>query len=264
MRLPNLLIAGTQKGGTTTLHRMLSEHPKVFMSGNKEPGLFHNRKNASEDELLSYAKHFEKAPQDSVYIGESTAHYFWEKSDGSEYSRRDWRAYSNTPLIRKHLGSDIRVLLTLRHPVDRAISGYQHHATRGRIAEGETIIDAAKRPELGIVDLGFYTRHYEGWSKGLPEAKVFITTTDELKESARSVYESIINWLGLPSHTVRDEVLNTRWNSAEKMRKNLSSEDRAKVNVTSEQKQYLFDIYRDEILHWKSAIPGAKLWRENQ
>lgn len=80
MKLPNLLIPGTQKGGTTTLHRMLSKHPSIFMSANKEPGLFHNRRNATEEDLRAYAKHFEQAPESVTYIGEATATIFGKRA----------------------------------------------------------------------------------------------------------------------------------------------------------------------------------------
>lgn len=263
MKLPNLLIPGTQKGGTTTLHRMLSKHPSIFMSANKEPGLFHNRRNATEEDLRAYAKHFEQAPESVTYIGEATAHYFWEKSDKSVFSRRDWRSHTNTHLIREMLPSNLSVILTLRHPVDRAISGYNHHATRGRISGNETIMDAAKRPELGIVDLGFYTRHYAGWSKGLPDARFFLTTTDELNESTATVFEKLIKWLQLPYHQIPENVLNTRWNSAEIMKKNSGTKPNPTPDITNDHINELFEIYRDEILHWKKILPGAKNWRES-
>ena len=37
MSLPNLLIIGAAKSGTTSLHEYLKEHPDIFMSGHKEP-----------------------------------------------------------------------------------------------------------------------------------------------------------------------------------------------------------------------------------
>ena len=40
MRLPNFLVIGAAKSGTTSLHEYLNEHPDVFMSPIKEPGFF--------------------------------------------------------------------------------------------------------------------------------------------------------------------------------------------------------------------------------
>ncbi len=40
MKLPNFLIVGAQKAGTTSLYRYLGQHPQVFMSPVKEPQYF--------------------------------------------------------------------------------------------------------------------------------------------------------------------------------------------------------------------------------
>ena len=37
MILPNLLIVGAAKSGTTSLHNYLDQHPDIFMSKHKEP-----------------------------------------------------------------------------------------------------------------------------------------------------------------------------------------------------------------------------------
>lgn len=261
MRLPNLLVPGTQKGGTTTIHRILSAHPDVYMSGNKEPGLFHNRSEVTADELHSYAAHFSNAPIGSKYIGEATAHYFWEKNEDCKFSRRNWRAKSNVPLIKKTLDPKLSIILTLRHPVQRAISAYNHHATRGRIAPDETIMQAGERAELGIIDLGFYRRHYIGWRDGLPEARFFLTTTDELKNSTLNVYQRLMSWLVLPVVTIPEDTLNTRWNSSRRMRERAGVQQNTPA-ITADDKNRLSEIYLEEIRYWKGSLPGASEWTE--
>ena len=259
MRLPNLLIPGTQKGGTTTIHRILSAHPNVFMSGNKEPGLFHNRAVVTPEELAEYAAHFERAPRKARYVGEATAHYFWEKDPDSPWCGRGWRALSCTPLIRETLTEDLSVIVTLRHPVERAVSGYHHNFTRGRIEPGEGILEAGKRAKMGIVDLGFYRRHYEGWRAGLPGARFFLTTTDELRESAADVYARLIEWLGLPPVEVPEEVLGKRWNSKSNMRARTGTEAEF-PEVTPDEMAALREIYAEEIAYWSETLPGARGW----
>lgn len=45
MRLPNFLIIGAAKSGTTTLYQYLCKHPQIFMSTPKEPNFFAKEKN---------------------------------------------------------------------------------------------------------------------------------------------------------------------------------------------------------------------------
>ena len=39
-RMPNFLVIGAAKTGTTSLHNYLGQHPEIFMSEIKEPGFF--------------------------------------------------------------------------------------------------------------------------------------------------------------------------------------------------------------------------------
>jgi hypothetical protein len=109
-KLPNFLIVGVPKAGTTSLYYWLKQHPEVFMSPIKEPHFFSQIGN--EDHITKwedYIKLFIGA-NDYKAVGEASTSYFhfYKKS---------------IPLIKQYLG-DIKILVILRNPIERAWSHY--------------------------------------------------------------------------------------------------------------------------------------------
>ena len=124
--LPNFLIVGAAKSGTTSLYQYLHEHPEIFMSGNKEPRFFISSvfTNMSSDdprysalldltitEYDEYTKLFRDAGKYKA-IGEATATYLYYYQEA-------------IPNIKKYL-NDVKIIIILRNPVDRAFSSYRH------------------------------------------------------------------------------------------------------------------------------------------
>jgi hypothetical protein len=110
LTLPNFLIVGAAKSGTTSLHQYLAQHPEVYMSKIKEPQYFVHGlspKWAVRD-LLCYSKLFEGADGCKAIGESSTAYLPCEASPG---------------LIHKTLG-DVKIIIMLRNPSLRAFSMY--------------------------------------------------------------------------------------------------------------------------------------------
>lgn len=110
--LPDTLIIGAQKAGTTSLHNYLCQHPAIFPSSTKEAHFFdcHYEKGP-----LWYRRHFPFFWEHEGRIVEATTGYmFFEKV---------------LPRIREVL-AEVKLIAVLRDPVDRAFSHYQH-ARRG-------------------------------------------------------------------------------------------------------------------------------------
>ena len=76
MRLPNFLVIGAAKAGTTTVYQYLKQHPQVYMSPRKEPHFF--SKNGTKDypipTLEDYQALFQEA-SDEIAIGEASTSY---------------------------------------------------------------------------------------------------------------------------------------------------------------------------------------------
>lgn len=115
-RTPNLIIPGVQKAGTSALHAYLSGHPDCLMSDPKEPNYF--GAGFDIDRLTSYRRCFARrhASPGPRIVGEASTTYL----NQPEVPRQ----------IATVLGRDVRIVVLLRNPVDRALSAYWHMAKR--------------------------------------------------------------------------------------------------------------------------------------
>tara|TARA_B100000902_G_scaffold163425_2_gene158618 strand:+ start:40070 stop:40978 length:909 start_codon:yes stop_codon:yes gene_type:complete len=123
-KLPNFLIVGAAKSGTSSLHHYLNQHPDVFMSyidknGNnaKEPHFMvkeevQNRLHFGVWNFKDYKDLFSRVNEEKA-VGEASVFYLY-------YSEL---AITN---IKKYLGSDTKIIIILRNPIDRAYSAYYH------------------------------------------------------------------------------------------------------------------------------------------
>lgn len=192
--LPNLLIAGAQKSGTTWLHRMLRHHPDVFMTRTKELGFFSDPSHrGDETALAAYEKHFARARR-ARWRGESTPQYFWCRGE------RPWsppvRSIEPADFVAEVLGDSLeRVLVVLRDPVSRAVSAYHHNNGRGRVAEGQGIFDCPT--SMGLVDLGLYSVHWQHWVGVLGEDRMRVYLYDDLAARPEQFLATVMTDLGL-------------------------------------------------------------------
>ena len=118
MAKPNLLIVGAAKSGTTSLHNYLNQHYDVFMCDPKEPHFLINNEIGTErisvgvSEKIAYEKLFLDG-ENLKYRGESSVMYLMYPE-------------IVIPKIKEYLGNDVKIIIMLRNPVERAYSGYQH------------------------------------------------------------------------------------------------------------------------------------------
>ena len=119
INLPNLLIVGAAKCGTTSLHNYLKQHPDIFMSKQKEPHFLINS-DIGEDRIhkaITLLEDYEDLfKTDSIYKykGESSVMYL----AFPEFSIKN---------IKKYLDPDVKIIIMLRNPVERAFAGYLHN-----------------------------------------------------------------------------------------------------------------------------------------
>jgi len=109
MGLPDFIIIGAMKSGTTTLHNILRQHSQIFLPPEKEIHYFDIDKNYTKG-LDYYASFFNDAKRYQL-IGEITPRYIWN----SQIAQR----------IAKDLGTKTKLIAILRNPADRAFSHYK-------------------------------------------------------------------------------------------------------------------------------------------
>jgi hypothetical protein len=125
--LPNLVIIGAMKCGTTSLHHYLDLHPEISMSRPKELNFFVGRDDAGAEDRLDwsrgnwhrgarwYAGHFDPA---ATVRGEASPGY----------------TSPSHPLVAGRMAAlvpDARLVYAVRDPVARAVSQYLHHRREG-------------------------------------------------------------------------------------------------------------------------------------
>ena len=126
---PNLVVLGSQKCATTSLHTALSLHPDIFMSRPiKEPMYFYPFKHTKKFLSNYYWTKGVQSQQDLLenYMldGYSGELYFGESTTGYTYDDR--ARLLDVPSRMKESGNDIRFIYIVRNPYQRIISFYKH------------------------------------------------------------------------------------------------------------------------------------------
>jgi hypothetical protein len=167
MTLPNFLIIGAGRAGTTSVYHYLRQHPDVFMSSIKETNFFAYAALTAEERstgtldstsfpvhsLQEYRRLFDRA-SGAQAIGEASPRYM---TDG-----RIAEGISD-------LLPGVRLIAMLRDPVERAHSSYLFHRRDGRetrsfsqaVREEREGLFAEEGPSIGqrsYLKLGFYDR----------------------------------------------------------------------------------------------------------
>ena len=118
MITPNLLIVGAAKSGTTSLHNYLKQHPDIFMSDHKEPHFFINNEIGTNRIPKGISKY-----DDYIALFKNSESYKYRGESSSMYLQFPDISIKN---INKYLNDNVKIIIMLRNPIERAFSGYQH------------------------------------------------------------------------------------------------------------------------------------------
>lgn len=191
MTLPNFLIIGPGKTGSTSLWHYVRQHPDVFMSDFKEPSFFWteapNWKENRVQTLQEYEKLFESAGS-SAAVGEASATYF---------------ADPGAPTAIKETLPDVRLIAILRDPRSRAFSQYVFQRMRN-FERAESFLEAVaaeptrSREELAsYIDPGLYHKHLTRYLAEFPWERLHLVFTDDLRAHPDDVMRDIFRFLGV-------------------------------------------------------------------
>ena len=187
MRLPDFLIIGSQKVGTTSLDDVLQCHPEVGMYRPKDQHFF-TRDDLYRQGIARYAEGFAHVKPGARVLGESSVSYVCHPAG------RD-RIHAHLP--------DGRFVLTVRNPIDRAYSQYWHG--RRSLSERRSF-DELARDELseeyepgrpGHFSRGVYIRYIERWLERFPRESLLVMVFEDLTADPRAFYRSLFTFLGV-------------------------------------------------------------------
>ena len=178
--LPNLIIIGGLKCGTTSLHHYLNLHPEIAMSRPKELNFFVSELNWPLGRDW-YAGHFDPSAR---IRGESSPHYTNRPSFNGVPGR-----------MRELLGSDVRLVYVVRDPIDRMLSHYLHNVGGGY--EDRSLADALSDPESSYVARSRYFFQVDPYLEEFGAEKVQIVGREELKADRPGTMRRTFEFLGV-------------------------------------------------------------------
>jgi hypothetical protein len=179
--LPNFLIIGAPRSGTTWMEKNLREHPDVFMPKTKELHFFDRH---YEKGIAYYESFFENGGGRTA-VGEATPDYLH-----GAYSKNDIPA-----LIHAHL-PDAKLIVSLRNPVERAYSRYCNAKARfARNVNMNFEQKLADRPEF--VREGMYYDQLQRFYARFPRSSILVLLFDELKADPKSFMRRVYEFLGI-------------------------------------------------------------------
>lgn len=173
--LPNFLMIGPGKAGTTWIYELLSGHPDVYVPETKEVLYFNRFHDRGED---WYATFFDGA-EGHTAVGEVSNTYIFD----SEAPRR----------IRRY-NPAMRLVTSLRNPIDRAFSHYLFLRRNGQVTGSfERVIGGEHR----VVERGLYHRYLSEYWEHFPDEQLLVLDFDVLKENPRAFGRAIFEHLGV-------------------------------------------------------------------
>jgi hypothetical protein len=156
--LPNFIVIGAAKAGTTSLHWYLAEHPQVFVTPAKDPSFFAYGVDA-EGRLLWGEPEFHRFPVRTVDEYERLFAGAGDAPAVGEVSTMYLECPQSAARICKLLPA-ARIICSIRHPVDRAYSDYvmylRHRGRRFDPARDLTATSEWARPDSRWMRIGRY------------------------------------------------------------------------------------------------------------
>ena len=244
--LPNFLVLGAPRTGTTWLHAVLSHHPQILVPDTKEPD-FLNRRILSES-FSAYTTLFDPP------AGEPPRPLRGDMSVN----------YSNlrAPVVREiaRLLPGARLIYTLRQPVDRLWSNLKytygtfsgrvmHHAPIGRFLRACHCARFTRRNN--------YMEVMRIWSEAFGQDALHVDLFDQMEQDAPAYVRRVLEHLGADTDwSVPSELMNMRIHSTEA----LTMPDVFRWYVSSqwlESTRQLNDALGGQVTHWVDAMEQA-------
>jgi hypothetical protein len=233
--LPNVIIAGAPRSGTTSLFTWLADHPEVcgsrvketrFLLDRGDPG-FNPDLNYHDHGLASYETYFEHCrAANARVILEATPHYLYQDTASSVLAELDplphivfvLRKPSNRIYSYYQFARNDRALLpselTFRQFVSLAKEGWPGRETRGYVRE--------------VVDQSRYLDHLRRWLDRFPGSHLHVFLFEELVSSPHQVGRRVAEQIGIDPDFYagypfrpRNPAYRVRWHRLHKTRRAL-------------------------------------------
>ena len=190
----NFVIAGTQKGGTSALTEYLRLHPEICMAERKEVHFFDTEEHflKKPPDYTPYHVHFRPGPSAQLFGEATPAYMYWSSAPG--------RIWEYNP--------DMKIIMILRNPIERAYSHWNMQRDRGK--DSMSFYDALKREHrrcrealpfqhklYSYIGRGFYTEQIRRIWQYFPDTQTLIMKTEDMRDHPEPTLRKIYEFLGV-------------------------------------------------------------------
>lgn len=194
--LPNFLIIGAPRSGTTFLAKNLATHPEIFLPHFGEvysTGDIHffdvtreeGRRNY--DRGLSWYKSYFSGANGFAAVGEKTADYLADPLAPS--------------LVKRCLGNNIRLIAIVRDPVIRAYSHYWHYRPGIPISVDfeKAFFQGPELPDMWIKESGYYFRNLQRYLDLFSSEQILVLVNEDLSRTPQNIFGRVCSFLRVSS-----------------------------------------------------------------
>ena len=205
--LPNFIIIGTVRSGSTSLYYNICEHPSVLTAAYDEIGYFDSNFHLGTNwyrSMFPTQKEMKKVKKETgiSITGEDTPFYFWKK----EACQRIF-----------HLLPHVKIISIFRNPVDRAYSNYNLGIRFGtekssfedsidnemKCLEKNTFRECIDRRQ-SYLSKGMYEKQVKNWLEVFPREQIHFLSTEEMERNPVKTLQKIFNFLEISDYKIQN------------------------------------------------------------
>ncbi|WP_417237089.1 MULTISPECIES: sulfotransferase family protein [Flavobacteriaceae] len=216
-RLPDFIIGGAMKSGTSTLHAILNSHPEISIAKN-ELGFF------DMDSILQHPDFNFFNPKTKTWLHQSMENepellwdWYYSQFEGIEKKGRlvgeDSTTYLCSEMAAKRIAlqvKPIKIIFILRHPTQRAISNYLHLLKSGRAIY--SLENTLRFNPNSILRRSMYLEQLEAYYKHLPFDRIKVVLFEDLIEDKQNCIKEVCEFLEIDYSKLNKAVFNTHSN----------------------------------------------------
>lgn len=201
MTVPNFIVIGAAKAGTTALHYILDQHPEIFMCPMKEPSFFwaYGQEVVLKGPGAEVLKH--RYVNDwNQYLGLFSG-TSGEKAIGESSVR--YLSYPPSPEMIHQFIPQVKLVAILRNPVERAFSSYMHYLRDGMepcTDFGEAIQQELRGERQGwtfglYLNQGMYHAALQRYLQTFDRRQMYIALYEDMQNNAEALLHSLFAFL---------------------------------------------------------------------
>jgi Sulfotransferase domain len=197
--LPDFVIIGAAKGGTTFFYNLLTRHPHVESAAFKEVHYFDH---LFDEGTEAYRQCFPlprwKDGRKTI-TGEATPGYLF---------------HPHAPERMAEIVPQARLITLLRNPVDLVYSSYQHRVRKGQEDRSfeQTVRAALNNPHEVRLVRGIYVDHLLRWRRFYSDEQMLVLKSEDVFERPQEMLKRVLDFLDLPAWTPTDSDLQDKRN----------------------------------------------------